>query len=52
MDTQSTGVGGDVGLTKNKEIEVLKQQADGAAQVLENIRKRISELEGSSKAVQ
>jgi hypothetical protein len=52
MDTQSTGVGGDANITKNQEIEALKRQADGAAQVLENIRKRISELEGSSQAAQ
>jgi len=52
MDTQSTGVGNDAGMTKTQEIKVLKQQADDAAQVLENIRKRIGELEGSSQAAQ
>ena len=52
MGTQSTGAGIDADITKNQEIEALKQQADDAAQVLENIRKRISELEGSSQAAQ
>jgi hypothetical protein len=52
MGTQSTGAGVDADITKNQEIEALKQQDDDAAQVLENIRKRIGELEGSSQAAQ
>ena len=52
MGTQSPGVGGDADITKNQEIEALKRQADDAAQVLENIRKRISDLEDSSQAAQ
>jgi hypothetical protein len=35
------------GMTRQQELDVLKQQAVEAGQVLENLRKRISELEGS-----
>ncbi|MGA2062496.1 MAG: DUF5320 domain-containing protein [Thermoguttaceae bacterium] len=52
MGTMPIGVGGDANITKKQKIETLKQQADDVAQVLENIRKRISELEGSSQAAQ
>ena len=34
------------GMTREQELDALKQQADHAASVLETIRQRISELEG------
>jgi hypothetical protein len=52
MAAQSNLSDSSTGLTQDQEIEALKQQADDAAQVLENIRKRIGELEGSSQAAQ
>ena len=52
MAAQSNLSDSSTGMTKDQEIETLKQQADDAAQVLENIRKRIGELEGSSQAAQ
>jgi hypothetical protein len=52
MGIQPPGFGRYAGMTKTQEIEVLKQQAEEAAQVLENIRKRISELEGASQTAQ
>jgi hypothetical protein len=36
------------GMTREQELDALKQQADQAASVLENIRQRISELEGTT----
>jgi hypothetical protein len=48
MGTMPIEAGRDAGITKKQEVEALKQQADGAAQMLENIRKRISELESFS----
>jgi len=36
------------GMTRDQELNVLKQQADQAAGVLESIRRRISELEGKT----
>lgn len=36
------------GMTREQQLETLKQQADQAAGVLENIRQRISELEGKT----
>ena len=35
-------------MTREEEVDVLRQQADQAAGVLENIRQRISELEGKA----
>ncbi len=37
------------GMTREQELDALKQQADQAAGVLEEIRQRISELEGSGQ---
>jgi hypothetical protein len=37
------------GMTREQELDVLKQQADQAAAVLESIRQRISELEGKTQ---
>jgi hypothetical protein len=34
------------GMTREQELDALKQQADRTASVLEGIRQRISELEG------
>lgn len=36
------------GMTREQELDALKQQADQAASVLESIRQRISELEGKT----
>jgi hypothetical protein len=52
MAAQSNIFGAGSETTKDQEINALKQQAPYAADMLENIRKRISELEGSSQAVQ
>jgi hypothetical protein len=43
MDTESAVPG----MTRKQELDALKQQAEEASQVLENLSKRISELEGS-----
>ena len=37
------------GMTREQELDALRQQADQAASVLERIRQRISELEGSTQ---
>jgi hypothetical protein len=37
------------GMTQEQELDVLKQQADQAASVLESVRQRISELEGKTQ---
>jgi hypothetical protein len=37
------------GMTRQQELDSLKQQADQAAGVLESIRQRISELEGEAR---
>jgi hypothetical protein len=37
------------GMTRQQELDALKHQADQAASVLENIRQRISELEGKTE---
>ena len=37
------------GMTREQELDLLKQQADQAAEMLESIRRRISELEGKTQ---
>jgi hypothetical protein len=42
------GAGAFRGMTREQELDVLKQQADQAANVLKSIRQRIRELEGTT----
>ncbi len=39
----------DRGMTRQQELDALRQQADQVARVLENLRQRISELEGKTE---